>query len=278
MPTKGVTDRQRVAKSLAATARAHAEQVDQRLRETLTPALREGETLPDFLAFQLLLARYLEQRTQEIIAADELHLVEQHDDLEPRRRRDQAATDLHDTLVRIREALGATFGREHIRELAGLERGTAQEPVVLVRQATRVLERLRQPLLTSPTMQLEGLQIDLDVLADQLQPALDTLIRALQDVDIEQRQTETTLREKDLSLDVFDAAVGGIGRILIGCDVLAGLPEFAEKIRLTVPFRRRQNIPSDGEPEPTTQVPETEPPEAPPESEPPVPTAPSESV
>jgi hypothetical protein len=100
---------------------------------------------------------------------------------------------------------------------------------------------------------VQGVQLDFDLLRGQLQPALDHLSQAIQRVDEEARQLERTLRSKDLALDSFDAALRGIGRILIGCNEVAGFPEFGERIRLTLPNRRRKGSgveeagPDDGE-------------------------------
>jgi len=258
MPSKGVTDRQRVAKAIVAAARTHAQEVGERLQEVLAPAVQEGETLPDLVAFQNILAHHLEMRIAAIVAADEAHLVEQDDDLDPRRRRDQAAETLHSTLVRIRAALSGAFGRDTIRELAGLQQDTALEPVVLLRQANRVLERLREPFLGLPEAQLEGIQVDFGLLADQLQPDLDNLTRAVQDVDRELRETETSLRLKDKALDAFDEAVAGIGRIVAGLDLLAGFSRYAEKVRLSLPARRRRNTEGGDESPPPEDAPEPE--------------------
>lgn len=241
MPSKGVTDRQKVAKSIVAAARTHAGEVAVNLQRRLTPLLREGQTLPDFESLQDLLARYLEETTEAIIAAEEKHFREQDDDLRPRRQRDEAAQALHGTLVRIRETLAAAYGPEQFRELAGIREGTADEPVTLVRQARRVLDRLRDPAPDLPTQPLEGVQVDLQRLAEQLQPALDSLTEAIALVDLEQRKSESTLRDKDLALDTFDEAVAGAGRILIGSNILAGLREYADRVRLTVPNRRRRS-------------------------------------
>jgi hypothetical protein len=258
MASKGVTDRQRVAKALVAAARTHAQEVGERVQEILSPALQEGQTLPDLTAFQEVLAQHLENLTAAIIAADETHLEEQDDDVDPRRRRDDAAAALNATLVKIREALAGAFGRESIRELVGLQGSTATEPVVLLRQANRVLERLRQLALETRTSRLDGIQVDPGALADQLQPALDNLALAVQDVDAELRETESTLRVKDRTLDAFDAAVAGTGRILTGFDLLGGFSEFAEKIRLTLPARRRRNVEDDGEPSSPEDAPAAE--------------------
>lgn len=256
MSSKGVTDRQRVAKAIVAAVRSHGQEVGERLHEILSPALREGQTLPDLVDFQQLLAQHLEMRTAAIIAADEAHLLELDDDVDPRRRRDDAVAALSRTLVEIRESLSGAFGRDFIREIAGLQGETATEPVVLLRQASRVLERLREPALGLPTPQRQGVQVDFGALADRLQPALDNLAHAVEDVDRELRDAETTLRLKDTSLDAFDAAVAGIGRIVAGFDLLAGLAEYADRIRLTLPARRRRNVAEEDEPSPSEDAPE----------------------
>lgn len=268
MATKGITDRQRVAKGISATARTHAQEVADRLQEVLTPALEEGESLPDLVGFQQILARYLEMRSDAIVAAEEEHLKEQHDDLEPRRRRDEAAASLVRTLVVIRQVLAGAFGSDTIPELVGLEGSTASEPVLLLRQANRVLQRLQQPLVDLPATRLDGIQVDFTALSAHLQPALDDLTRAVQALDRELRETETSLRNKDLNLDTFDTAVSGIGRVLVGFDLLAGFRDYADKIRLTLPGRRRSNTRGDAELPPPQETPEPQPePQPPPEEE-----------
>ena len=91
MASKGVIDRHRVAKVIAAAARIHARDVGTRLQEVLAPAFPDGEV--PFDGVQLLdgLARYLDLRIEAMNQADETHLGELRDDDEPRRRRDEAA-------------------------------------------------------------------------------------------------------------------------------------------------------------------------------------------
>lgn len=239
MPSKGVTDRQRVADRIVAAARIHAERVGERLRETLSVVLEEGETFPDQTLFLRLLARYLEMRTVGIVEADETHLRELGDDRGPRRRRDEATAALYSTLVGIREALNGAFGRERAQEVLNIDGETSREPVVLLRQANRTLEVLRQPPPDAPPLRVQGVGVDFETMAGQLQPALDDLTGAVRELNDELRQQEATLQGKDLALDSFDASLAGIGRILIGCDQLVGFSKFAERIRLRLPTRRR---------------------------------------
>jgi hypothetical protein len=248
MASKGVMDRHRIAKTIVAAARTHAREVGERLQEILAPAVGEGETLPDFVTFQLQLARYLEQRIDAIVQADELHFKELDDDQEPRRRRDEATQAVYDTLVAIRDSLTAAFGADRGAELLGVEGRTSLDPLTLFRQASRALERLTDESLELPPARLAGVDLDLATLAGQLQPALDELGQSLTTVDRELRETETTILEKDKALDAFDTAVSSIGRMLTACDDLAGFPAYSDKIRLSLPGRRRSGTSAEEEP------------------------------
>lgn len=259
MASKGVIDRQRVARSIVATARTHAEEVGQQLQATLGAHLPEGQSMPDMVALQLMLADHLETRIEESIAADEAHLRELRDDDDPRRRRDEAADFLYSTLSGIREAVSSAFGEEHVKALVGYVGSTPSDPLTLHRVARRALELLRQPESAIPSPRFTGMAVDLTALAEELQPALDGLTQALAEVDTELRETETTLRLKDTALDALDRAIAGAGRMLIGCNELAGRSEYGDRIRLSRPFRRRRGTtvpeaPPEGEgpePEPT---------------------------
>ena len=250
MPSKGVTDRQRVADAIVATARTHAKAVGERLQEILAPAFPEEQGPFDLVAFQEGLARYLEMRTDAIVAADNVHLDEILDDDVPRSRRDEAAAGCYSALVGIRDAIRAAFGRDRSKALLGYEGSTPTDPLVLARVAEHALERLRDLPVEPPPVRFGGVQIELATLADELQPALDELKAALRAVNLENRESEATLRHRDLALDAFDAAVAGIGRIVTGFDELAGFPQFADRIRLTRPARRRRGTPNGDEPVP----------------------------
>jgi len=270
MPSKGVTDRQRVALEIVTATRTHARAVGERLQEILAPAFPEGLVPFDLVEFQQGLARYLEMRTEAIIEADEGHLGELRDDSGPRRRRDEARDVCYSALVGIRDAVSAAFGRENTEELLGYKGATQFDPLLLERVARRALRLLRNPPPELPPSRLGGIQIDLTVLADELQPALDELSAAIVAVKTEDKEADATLRDRDLELDAFDAAVGGVGRITAGFDELAGFPQFADRVRLSRPARRRVGIangePSAPEPEETPES------DAPPESEPPEPS------
>lgn len=237
MPTKGLIDRQRIGRDILHAARSHAREVGERLNVDLQVAVAEGETLADFVTLQRQLARYLELRLQALEAADHAHLQELDDDREPRLRREEATAALYSKLIEVRELLRGFYGAELAGALVGIDGATPQDPLTLHSQAVSGLERLRDPDPDLPPQRITSVALDRNALADEVQPFVDELGAILEDVKREARERESTKRQRDQAIEEFDAAVGGIGRILIGHDELAGFPDFAQKVRLTLPRR-----------------------------------------
>jgi len=255
MATKGALDRERVARKIVAAARIHAPLVGARLQEVFSPAVAEGEPAPDFAVFLDQLARYLEMRIEEMVAKEKLHFAELDDDLAPQRRRDQAAEAVRDTLLALRSTINGAFGSDFGEKLLGVEGRTPDDPLALFRQAEEALDKLTAESLELPSLRLEGFSVDLGTLVAQLQSPLDELGRALVEVNDQSRLKEATIRERDLALGAFDVAVGSVGRIVIAFDNLAGFPEFGERIRFTVPFRRRRGTSPPEETPPAETLP-----------------------
>jgi hypothetical protein len=283
MASQGALDRQRIADKIVAAIRMHAHQVGPRLQEVFAPAVAEGEPVPDFVVFQEQLARYLEMQIAQMVEAEDVHLDELADDLAPRRRRDEAAQACRDSLIALRNTLSGAFGADFGDSLLGVEGRTPEDPLALFRLGRRALDRLTGDSLEIPPRRLNGFPVDLGALASQLAPVLDELGEALREVNEEDRRREATIHERDLALDAFDTAVGSVGRIAIAFDKLAGFPDFAGRIRFTLPVRRRRGTSSPDEapppdggsesppPDPDTEPPSGEPPAGPPTGLPEVP-------
>lgn len=273
MPTKALIDRQRIGRAILHAARTHAREVGERLNEALQVTVAEGETLADFVTLHHQLARYLEMRLEALEAADHAHLQELDDDREPRLRREEATDALYTKLIEVREVLRGHFGAELAAALAGIDGSTPQNPLALHSQAVSALERLRDPEPDLPPQRFASIQLDRNALADELQPFVDELGAKLEDVKREARERESTKGLRDQAIEAFDVAVGGVARILIGCDELAEFPHFAEKVRLTLPRRGGQAPEEDEErpdgPSGSEETPPPEPGPAPDEAPPP---------
>lgn len=240
MPTKGLINRERIGNRIIQATRTHALEVGERLNESLRFTVEEGETFADFIDLQAQLARLLESRLDELVAAEALHLGEVDDDGEPRVLRRQASDALYRKLVELREFLRGVYGIERANALVGISGETPADPVTLHRQAVSALERLREPGPELPPQRFGSVQYDRNQLADELQPFVDELGAILRDIDREVRERETSKRLRDEALASFDSAARAVARIQTGLDELAGFPGYADRIRLTLPNRRRR--------------------------------------
>lgn len=264
MPTRGLIDRQRIGKDLLHAARTHAPQVGERLNRDLQGVVGEGETLVDFIDLQQHLARYLELRLEALEAADHAHLQELDDDREPRILREAATSALYGKVVEVRELLRGVYGVERANALVGIDGPTSLDPLTLYDQAAGAVERLREPDPALPPQRLESLNLDRTGLAGELEPLVAELGAILEDIQREKRLREATKERRDRALSAFDTAAGAVARIVIGCDLLAGFPSFAEKVRLTLPPRGGRN---GGTGEEDEELPQGPPPQEDPGSE-----------
>lgn len=239
MASKSVLDRQRVGEAILATARTHAQEVGERLHQILAADLTDGEPPVDFTRLQLLLARHLERQLDTLVEAEEAHLQELDDDPEERLRRDEVCEEVRARIAEIRRAARGVFGTEQARVLLGVEGDTPRSPILLHRYAVRLLQRLREPITAEPVAsQVSGVEFYMPKVAAALEPQVDRLDEALKAVGREEREAESTRGRRDEVIERFDQAVGGVARTLRGWCLLAGLPEFASRIRLTPPKRR----------------------------------------
>lgn len=233
MPSKGVLDYRRQGNAIVHVARVHSKEVGERLQALLAEVLEDGETLPDIPQLQLLFARLLEKRLEDLMTAEDALDMERADDHEPRKCRDSACAALRDQVVKLRALVRGVLGADREWEVLGSQGPTAAEPLALQRQTARLLERLGQPGATLLATSFEDQTLDLSSLAETLREKLDELDRALATVDLEKREVEVALRRRNKALDTFDDMVRGLADTLRGWFRLAGLPQLARPIRRT---------------------------------------------
>lgn len=256
MPTRGLIDRQRITQDILHATRTHAREVGERLNESLQFTAEEGEVFPDFIALQHQLARLLEARLATAEDADHAHLQELDDDREPRARRERAVQALYEKLIEVRELAKGFFGTDLANALVGIDGATAQDPLILHGQAVQALKRLRAPDPNLPPLRLASVPFDRDAVADELQPFVDDLGAILEELKREGRERESTKGSRDAAFRIVDITARAIGRIQIGFDELAGFPNFAEKIRLTLPARGGRSAEEEEEPEEEQELPD----------------------
>jgi hypothetical protein len=243
MPSKGVVDRQRVARRLIAAARTHAHEVGVRLPSHLAEPSGDGGTpslthAPELARFQDELARLLERRLDDLIEADAAHLRAQRSASVARARRAEATGGVYRKITDLRAVVRGAYGRDGVRELLWLDGPTPREPLVLQRWTDRLLRVLGELPVELPPPRWKGVELDLSGAAAELRGLADALERAVDDVDDRCRVIESRKREKYRALEVFDETVRGVAPALRGLYRLAGRPELADRVRATLPNTR----------------------------------------
>jgi len=195
-----------------------------------TPAELNVEALLQRLAAALRIAR------EGLIAADDAHLKELDDDPEPRRRRDAVAAQGYTEVTRLRTVARGLYGSDVAAELLGVDGKTSTDPLLLHRQAVRILQRFTDPETVFPPIEVVGAQLSREEWAEQLGPEVESLGAALDEVHRQHKAAESTLIAKKEAQEEFDRTYQGVARTVEGVFGMAGLKELADRVR---PRRRK---------------------------------------
>ena len=187
MASKQVIDRQKQAKLVLATGETHASALTTRLVSELSPHLQRGEKLPDVALLAQLFLRWLGQAETDLVAADLTYERELADDDAPRRARDEAATEVRDQLIELRDLTDALYGAAAVRQL-GMTGETPTDPMALLRQAKAVLSALGTTKLPPPRR--KGAELAPKELEAELRVPAAALDKALTSVSREAREAE----------------------------------------------------------------------------------------
>lgn len=249
--SKMATDEQKLGGVVAAATRIHTDTVRAALEAVLGPVMGEGEAVPDVGPLHVAMGSYLEHLEGRLVTADNATLAERLEERSPLRQRDEAAAALHARMVEVRAALEGIYGPLG-SELLAIDGRTAQDPVVLHRQAGLAVERLRAGDTLPPV--LPGLQADPLALAAVLEPPLEQLGQALRALNEERKRTQEALVVKQGLLADYGFNVRWVARLLEALYMVAGLPGLAERVRPAV--RRRGRPEAGGEDVPPPDGPE----------------------
>ncbi len=189
-----------------------------------------------------------------LVDADKAHIDELAGDVATRRERDRRVKAVRDKLIEIRGILGGLFGAERTREIVAVDGATAEQPELLWRQAEHTVDRLRDPELRLPAATTRAVSLDPSRFADELEPDVKGLRRAIDAVGIDVQEAALTVEVKKVAMAEHDRLMSACGRILSGLCLLADRPDLARQVRVTPPrVRTADPHPVPGAPDPLPQ-------------------------
>ncbi|APR74806.1 Hypothetical protein A7982_00152 [Minicystis rosea] len=250
MSSKQVTDREKSARAVVAAGETQADAIGAALAQVFKPHLRKGEPSPDVSRVAVLLSRALDAAKATMVEADVAHDAEIGDDDGYRKARDEAAADLADRLIELREILTGVYGTATANSV--FTSRTPEDPVVLSRFARDIEGALGR--VTLPKARIKGAKLDIAETIADLAQRREKLDATLADVARELREAQATLDAKNRAIAAYDEVFGGVATLLTGALRLAGKPDLAAKVRPS--SRRPGQTASDAGDEPTPISPE----------------------
>lgn len=227
MPSKQVSDRQKIANALGAALTTHATQAASGIKDLLSPHLHAGETVPDIALLLTLVQRALTSSTGSLVAADQAHIAELADDDPARAARDHAASTLRSECIDLREILTGLYGAAFANQM--LAEAVPRDPVMLLQYAKTLEENLQRA--TLPTARVVGATIDKSAVITRIGSLRQSLELTIGAVAREVREAQATQTAKDKALDAFDDVFSKGADVSSSLLRLAGMPEHAAKVR-----------------------------------------------
>ena len=255
MASRLVVLSQRLTSAVQAGLSVFRREVTPLLDARVAPFLAEGETGFDFLLLQRVLGRMIAASRDRLIAADKANIDELSDDVAPRSVRDDVVDAVRQKLIDIRRIAEVLFGTVHAVEIVAVDGSTALQPEFLWRQAEHTLSRLRAPDLRLPAPSTSALSFDPLTFADELEPLVTALRQAIDGVEVDRREAAVSVEAKHEAMAEHDQLIGACGRILVGFYRLAGRPDLADRMRLSLPRRARRTQTGDACPRESWPVP-----------------------
>jgi hypothetical protein len=266
MDSKMVIDRVRREWSLRRTLEtSHAATVEG-LCERFGPLLEEGEDLGAAVDLVLrVLERCLDARQRDLHQANRSHSSQRSDLRSLRQERGEAARELRQTLVGIRETLKSFYGRKRCNRLLHIQGPTpkAHDPVNLLDQADSALAGLRHIQKEPPKTRTRGVQVPFEEWRTAWIESLETgharLEKICRRLDEELCQSDSTQLGKDLALELHDRDLSAISNLQEALLVLGMKPVLARLVwRTQRPQGRPRRRRTAGRSNPTPEPPEAD--------------------
>lgn len=226
-----VVKKKKLSRRVESSARTHRRLISKGLEAFYAPFAAEGFALPDFEPFLQLQARVLRHLRLELQTRDRAHEAELQNDKELRRVRDEAARKLHAKLGEICNTVDGTYGKGRCEELLGFSTGLRPEPEQMLEVAEKAVERLSAPSFRLPSPQLDGVELEIDSLKDELVDPLTDLATAIKALDREKDKFDATVTAKKEAFKAHHQAYVRLSRLLEELYRIAGHPDLADRLR-----------------------------------------------
>ncbi len=207
-----VSDREQAAYELLTTLERHSERVGARLAEIFSPLLEEGETLPDYVLMQTLMARAVRSRLGELLTADAAHLSLLRQMSEYRKRGLEGMAEVCARLEELRQAGGCPGLSSTVAE-------TPQDAEALEARATAVLSALDDH---SARLPAAWSRAESETWTAAVRPALRAVRWALAEQPFLRARLAKTQMARWQAVADFDQTYSGFARVLEALYGLAG--------------------------------------------------------
>lgn len=229
-----IVTRYRLTGDLGVSLQQHESEVTQALEEVLSPFLEEGERL-ELTSLLRVVGRLIKDRQDRLERAHYAHADELTVDKNRQREKRRWFQELRRLMVDLRQTVRSLYGRAAVKQFLGLEKPTGREPVLLLRQAQRVLRLLQDPDHPRPEPKHEGNGLDWDRWIEKLETPTRELERALKEERAEAKVTDASLREKQLDLALYDREVHAAARWIVATFELADRESYGRSL---LPFAK----------------------------------------
>lgn len=244
MPSKMVNDRKKLNRALRAALTVHEAEALEGLQERLGSFLEEGEDLAGLGTFHSVLTRFLASRLTDLVSADEAIYSDQLENRSPLRRRDEAVQALRQYLIATRGLARSAFGAEEADELLAIEGTLTEDPLLVHQHGMTTRDRLRDPEISTPPLRLTAVDFDREALAAGLDPLVEELGLALDEVEEDRKLVLSAQEAKNLAMEAHDEDARAVAGYLVFLYRLAGKLLMSERVK---PVTRRRPQPEDVE-------------------------------
>ncbi|HEX9734073.1 MAG TPA: hypothetical protein VGG06_19045 [Thermoanaerobaculia bacterium] len=232
-------------RDVTATLRENRDVLGDGVTQLLQPFAGEGQTVPGFSAVVDPMVNLLESLGRDVVLADQGKLDENAVDFVLRARRDAASAELYREIVALKGAVRSAHGPEGVKIL-GFAQELRPDPVLVERQAERLLANLGNPERPLPPARAAGTGIDSEAVRQSLTPKHAALQGVLRLLEGETKGTVTAQLTKNSTMADYRRMIVSLARTVEGLFRLIGRDDLADRIPTAVRRgirRRREETP-----------------------------------